>query len=174
MYLSILSYFLIIIERSRIIEKYVGHGWNSLGSVGNYGNWFHASKTQRFPMPLNTMIMSNLFVHWCQMGSEIRSDKKISDMDESKRSDPMQRGSEIQVIWIIFLFINVKGGSEIRSVKISVFYLNPLHLKTLHFKFICTSFMYFVCVLVETMLSISFMTYIMHLHLWYYKRNEPY
>jgi hypothetical protein len=51
----------------------------------------------RFPLPLNTMIMSNIFVHWCQKGSEIRSDE-------------MQRGSEMQVIWIIFLSIDAKGG----------------------------------------------------------------
>jgi hypothetical protein len=32
-----------------------------------------------------------------------------SDMDEI-RSDEMQRGSEMQVIWIIFLSMDAKGG----------------------------------------------------------------
>jgi hypothetical protein len=82
----------------------------------------------RFHMPLNTMIMSNLFVHWCQRGSETRSDKKwwdASDMDERSdkewrdasdmdeiRSDEMQMKSEMQVIWIIFLSIDAKGGMK--------------------------------------------------------------
>jgi hypothetical protein len=51
-----------------------------------------------------------------------------------------------------------------------VFLLEPFASKALHFNLF--AFIYFICVLVETMLFISSMNYIMQLNLWYYNHND--